>query len=332
MDCVLQTMADEHIGPGEKSELFNRTFAQKNSSAAAVSFRTYQDCIKAALRLCEVNEASVVALSPLSPAVYSNVLKEFGCKIVYVDVDRENGMPDSQAVAESTADVLILYEACASIPVKYNSETTYYERESYGSIKIIEDISASVGSVLGEDAKAGEWGSVIICSLEENDVISAGGGAVLAVKDSFVQQLNELDVSDYQKLTDLNASLGLIQLENLAGNSAKRREICDVYASGMISTKHKKFGLVSIEYKSNGSSFSVFMDCKPDNLIEFAKRHDVPVVRTFENSACSVIEGDLFEMFPNAASYYYRTVSFPVYPFLNAQEIKNISRIVANLP
>lgn len=332
MDYVLQTMADEHIGPGEKSGLFNNAFAQRLGFASSVSFRTYQDCLRAALKLCEVGEMTTVALSPLSPSVYCDVLEKFGCKVVYVDVNRENGMPDSQAVYDSNADVLLLYEPCASIPVKYNSDTTYYERESYGSIKIIEDVSTSVGSVLGEDAKAGEWGDIVICSLEENDVISAGGGAVLSVKGELVPALSQMQVSEYELLTDLNASLGLIQLENLDANSIKRREICDVYSSGMISTKHKKFGLVSIEYKSNGSAFAVFMDCKPDNLIEFAKRHDVPVLRTFEKSAMSKIEGDLFERFPNAASYYYRTVSFPVYPFLNAQEVKNISRIIANLP
>lgn len=332
MDCVLQTMVDEHIGPGEKNAAFNSAFAEKCACKASVSFRTYQDCISSSLKLAEIDQNSVVAISLLSPAVYMEELEKTGCKVVFVDVDRENGMPDSEAVSAANADVLILYDVCASLPVKYNQETASYEKVSYGDVRIIEDISQSVGSVQADTVKAGEWGDIVVCSLEENDVISAGGGAVLSVKEHLADKLGELKVSDFRKLSDINASLGLIQLENLEDNSRRRREICEAYASGMINTNHKRFGLVSLDFTSNGSVFSVFMNCKPDNLIEFAKRHDVPVLRTFENSICSTAGDSLYEKYPISASFYYRTVSFPVYPFLDAAEIKSISRIIANLP
>lgn len=332
MDCVLQTMVDEHIGPGEKNTAFNQAFAMSCGCTSSVSFRTYNDCIAKALEVAELCEDSVVAISPLSPAVYMEELEKAGCKVVFVDVDRENGLPDSDSVLKSEAQALILYDVCASIPMKYNRGTSSYEKVNYGDIKIIEDISQSIGSQFGESVKAGDWGDIVICSLEENDVVSAGGGAVLSVKEYLSDKIGENDTNYLKKLSDINASLGLIQLENLENNSKKRREICEVYASGMISTNHKRFGLVSLDYKSNGSVFSVFMDCKPDNLIEFAKRHDVPVIMTFASSICSIADGDLFEKYPNAASYYYRTVSFPVYPFLDVQEIKSISKIVANLP
>ncbi len=332
MDCVLQTMVDEHIGPGKKNVAFNTAFANECGCKASVSFRTYQDCIASSLKLAEIDQNSVVAISLLSPAVYMEELEKTGCKVVFVDVDKENGMPDSEAVSNSNADVLILYDVCASIPVKYSQETASYEKVSYGEVTIIEDISCSVGSVHGQTIKAGEWGDVVVCSLEENDVISSGGGAVLSVKEHFADKIQELKVSDYRKLSDINASLGLIQLENLAENSLRRREICEAYASGMINTNHRRFGLVSLDYESNGSVFSVFMNCKPDSLIEFAKRHEVPVIRTFENSICSLAEENLYEKYPISASFYYRTVSFPVYPFLDATEIKTISRIIANLP
>ncbi len=332
MDCVLQTMVDEHIGPGEKNAAFNQAFALSLGCSESFSFRTYPDCISQALKLVGVREDSVVAISPLTPAIYMEELEKVGCKVVLVDVDRENGMPDSEAISISNAEVLVLYDVCASLALKYSQDTASYEKADYGDLKIIEDVSQSVGSVFGQEVKAGDFGDVVVCSMEEDDVISAGGGAVLAVKEDSDDDSVKCKISDYTMLSDLNASLGLVQLDNLEENSRRRREICEVYASGMMNTNHRRFGLVNLDYKSNGSVFSVFMNCKPDSLIEFAKRHDIPVKKTFENTICSKTEGDLFEKYPNAASYYFRTVSFPVYPFLKTEEIKTISRIIANLP
>ena len=332
MDCVLQTMADEHIGPGERARAFTRFFADSVGCAASLSFRTYQDCIRTAFDVAGLTSESRVAISPLAPSVYYEVLSSIGCDVVYVDVDTENGMPGSESVISSGADVFVLYESCGSLPAKYSSDTTLFEKVDYSGICVIEDISESIGSAVGEDLRAGSWGNMVLARLEEYDVVSAGGGAVLAAKGEFSDKVKDYKVSQFKSLSDLNAALGLVQLENIAEGNLKRSEICSLYQVGMVSSKHKKFGLNALDFKGNGSCFSVFLDCKPDELIEFAKRRDVPVIRTFENSICSCLEGDLFEKFPTCAAYYYRTVSFPVYPFLKPEEVKTISRIVANLP
>lgn len=334
MDSVLRTMVDERIGPGEKEELFVRAFSEKLELSESLTFRTYPDCILKAFEIAGVNKDSSVAISVLAPVLYYEIMQKIGCTIIPVDVDTENGMPDVSEVEKSGASAVVLYENCGSIPVKYNTATTYYEKNNYGNITVIEDITESLGSTCTETYKAGSFGNLIVCALEENNVISAGGGAVLGVKSYLGKMFGNCSVPKYCKLTDLNASLGFIQLQNSEENIKRNREIGDLYTSCLASSKHRRFGLNSYEFHSNSSSFSVFMDCKPDKMIEFAKKHGVPVLRTFENSICSLLEkeGDIFEKYPNGAAYYYRTVSFPIYPFLKETEIKTISRIIANLP
>lgn len=331
MDNVLQTMVDEQIGSGEREKQFMSSFAALVGCNSAIGFRTYPDCIKAALLTAGATADSVVAISPLAPSSYLDALKEIGCSVAYVDSSKENGLPSEESVSSANADILVLYENCGSLPLRYDEEEKTVVGCNYNGVTVIEDVSESVGSSLG-DFKPGNWGNVVICSFEQDDVISAAGGAALAVKDLFVDTLKQMKPDDLVRMTDLCAALGIVQLENLEENRAKCREIYEMYGNGMKSGNHKLFGLNLLEFRKNAGSFAVFLDCKPDDIIQFALKKDVPVLKTFENSIAKNYEGDLFEICPVCASFFHRTVSFPIYPFLKAAEIDLISKIISHLP
>ncbi|MCQ2398779.1 MAG: DegT/DnrJ/EryC1/StrS family aminotransferase [Sphaerochaetaceae bacterium] len=332
MESVLQTMVDEQIGPGEKNQAFMQAFAETTGCQTASAFRTYPDCIRAAFRIMDVCAETVVAISPLAPHIYKTVSEEFGCKLVMVDVDKEHGLVSEQAVSESGADLLVLYDSCSCLPIRYDVETSSAVKCDYGNVRVIEDVTESVGGRYGELCKAGDWGKLVICALEEKDIISCGGGAALGAKNDMIYKLRSNRPSDYVKLADINAALGSVQLANLTENSEKNRKICAGYRDALAKTAHKGFGLGLRDFESSGSVFPVFLNTKPEDIVKFANKHDVPVKLTFENSVCSDYEGDMFSQFPVAAAYFYRTVSFPVYPFLKNNEIDEISRIISHLP
>lgn len=332
MDSVLQTMVDEQIGPGDKCKAFTSAFADITGCTSSVAFRTYPDCIETALKVAGVNQESIVAISPLSPSVYKTVLDKVGCKVVLVDVDKENGLPSEEAVKSSGAQVLILYESCGSLPLKYNRETTYADKCDYSTTLVIEDVTQSIGGHFRDEAKPGDWGKIVLCALEESDVVSSAGGAVMAVKAAMIYELRGKKPSELVRLPDLNASLGSVQLTNLNDSCAQRRLILKSYQQSLSKTKHRQFGLNLIDFESSAGIFAVFLDSKPDEIVKFAEKHDVPVIRTFENSILDGFEGDAFGLFPVAAAFFFRTVSFPVYPFLKQQEIDTVSKVIAHLP
>ncbi|MCR4675887.1 MAG: DegT/DnrJ/EryC1/StrS family aminotransferase [Sphaerochaetaceae bacterium] len=330
MDSVLQTMVDEEIGPSRSTKAFTELFSSRVKCSRGLSFRTYPDCIDAALKALGVGKESCVAISMLSPSVYLSALEKTGCRVVYVDADRENGLADEKAVMESGADVLILYESCGMLPIKYNRETTFAEKVSYEGIKILEDVSESLGSYCGEEFAPGDWGSVVVSSFEEENIVSCAGGAALAVKKGFECDLEAIR-DPLKSMTDLNASLGLVQLQNLDVNCGKNREIGRIYTQKVLQTRHRAFGLSFADFNPSYSSFSVFLDSKPEDSIKFAEKNGVPVKKTFADSICSVYGGDLFGDFPVCAAYYYRTVSFPVYPFLKNTEIDLVGKVIGHL-
>ncbi len=163
-------------------------------------------------------------------------------------------------------------------------------------------------------------------------MVSAGGGAVMAVRGDYVNLLGGKRPSRYLRMPDMNAALGMVQLMNMDESIAKRREILKVYQQNLSKTRHKQYGLNLIDFASNASCFAVLLDSEPDETVKFAQEHDGPVKMAFSDCLIKDFDGDPFEVFPVAASYYYRSVMFPLYPFLKASEIDTIAKVVAHLP
>lgn len=332
MDSVLQTMVDEQIGPGDRCSAFTQSFAECVRCSSATSFRTYPDCIRTAFKIMGVVKDTKVAVSPLAPHLYLEILNELESNIVWVDVDRDNGLPDEISVQKAECEVLVLYENCSSLPLKYNKETAEVEKCDYGPVKILEDVSQSLGASYKDYVKAGDFGKVVVCAFEEDSIVSAGGGACLAVRNEMVYALRGNRPSAYQKLCDLNAALGNVQLTNQEENSNKRREIAKLYVQSLSKTRHKQFGLNLIDFENPSGNFAVFLDSKPTEVIKFAEKHEVPVLMTFADSSIKDFEGDSFESYPVSSAFFYRTVSFPLYPFLKSSEIDSINKVIAHLP
>jgi len=331
MDSVLQSLVNEQLGPGERASSFMQEFSQKTKCRTSAAFRTYPQCIESAFLLLGAVEGTKVAISPLAPVVYLEVMKKLGCIPVYLDVDPETGLvPSGTEFGDAT--ILVLYENCGSLPVKYNSSTTYAEKQEYANISVIEDVSQSIGGFCDQEAAAGDWGHIVICSCEQEDLVSCAGGAVMGVKGDLLYTLRGRRPSSYNSMTDVNAALGFIQLQNLAENCVRRREIKAKYIESLMRTRHRAFGANFKGFDDSASCFPVFLDCKPEDVVKFAAKNNVPVRMTFENSIAASYEGDMFVDFPVAAAYCSRTVSFPVYPFLQNEDISLISKVVAHLP
>ena len=332
MDGVLQTMVNEKIGPGERARSFVQLFCDTVKASSGVAYRTYPECLSEALRVMGAGRGTKVAVSPLSPAVYRSVIEGVGAEMVLVDIDRDTGCPNDSLVQASGADILMLYENFGTLPARFNEQTTYAESCDYSGVRIIEDISESIGSRIKDELYAGCLGQVVVCALEDECVVSAGGGAVLAVRGDYANSLRGKRPSKYLSMPDMNAALGLVQLLNLEDNLGKRRDILKVYQQSLSKSGRRQFGLTLADFESNASGFAVQLDSKPDEAVKFAAKYEVPARMAFSDCLLKDYEGDPFESVPVASSFYFRAVSFPLYTFLYKSEIESISKVIAHLP
>lgn len=328
MDAVLQTMVDEKIGPGDRKKEFLKTFASYIGKKDGIALRSYLDVIVASLNALGLKDGDSVIISVLSPRIYLEAFRRTGIKPILIDTD-ETGLPSLEDAASKLTEnpkAIVYYEPLCQIP------------ESFDALKdlglpVIEDISQSLGSCYAESIKAGMGGDIVISEFEENGVISTGGGAAAVSSDEAkIESLKKEAAvgSPYVDLPDMNAALGIVQLSKIDTLLMRRNELYRLFMQAQMKSGAKLFGSSSPSFFSNGYGFSVIVNTKPDDSIEFAKKHDVSSKRTFSQSIGARYQ-DKYDRFPNAIAPVTRAISFPLYPFLSKSEIESIKRVVSHL-
>ncbi len=325
MDAVLQTMVDEKIGPGEKKRLFIKSYSTLLGRSDGVALRTYIDAIEIALSSFNLEKGDSVALSVFTPLVYLEALKRLSLKPYICDID-SSMMPSIESISSGMDEgvkALILFLPLGNICLES-------EKFKELGIPILEDVTQSVGSKLNE-IKCANVGDVIIANTEEDAVVSTAGGAVLLSSDDEKIEFMKKTVNPYIELPDMNASLGIVQLDKLDSIVIRRSSIFKIYQEeARRKNRVKVFGFSDIEYVNNGYGFSCITEDRPEDVIEMAKKYGVTVRKTFSKACGSLYLKD-YEKFPNAFSYLSRSVSFPLYPFLSKAEIETVQKTIGIL-
>ena len=236
------------------------------------------------------------------------------------------GLQQAEKKLDENPKAFVYYEPQCQIP------------ESFEALKelglpVIEDISQSLGSVYSDTVKAGMGGDIVLSEFEENAVVSTGGGAAaVSSDDTKIENLKkEASIgSPYVDLPDMNAALGIVQLSKVDALLARRNELYRLFVQSQMKSGAKLFGSSSPSFFANGFGFSVIVNTKPDDAIEFARKHEVSAKRTFSQSIGSRYQ-DKYDRFPNAIAPVTRAISFPLYPFLSKAEIESIRRVVSHL-
>ncbi len=329
MDAVLQTMVDEKIGPGERRKDFLRLFCQYVKAKDGACLRSYLDALEISISAFSLEKGSKLGISVLSPNIYRVVAERLGLEIVLMDIDPLTGCISMDAVnkaVEEGVNTLLIHEPVCQLPQNLEGLKEL-------GLNVIEDITESIGSSFG-DLSAGSIGNVVVCGLEEDGIISTGGGAIVVSSDvekaELIKSLSR-QTSPYTELADMNAALGIIQLINLPDLLKRRGEIFRMYQQALMKTNNKLFGEKNIDFKSNGFVFPVVVNGRPDEVIQFAQKYNVSCKRTFTKTI-GIRYADRIDLFPGAVDALSRGLSFPLYPFLQPKDIEAIVKVIGHLP
>lgn len=338
MDAVLTCMVDEKIGPGELNARLTSQVKDFFKCDGSVAFRSPAIALKYALNALGLEKKSKVIISALAPAWHYQTLIDLEMEPVVLDVQEETAMvspEDVQNAMQNGGKVLILHEAEGILP-------DFDEFLKLG-LPIIEDVSMSAGASVpvvdenGNDAgrkKAGMLGVFSILGLEERNVITAGGGAVLMapgrrewiVLKKFV---DEAPVTDL--LPDINCALAWVQLKEFNKNETTRKEIFNLYQHACMIGKHKMF-VRDMEEGSTMSCFPLVLSSSFKDVKQYANKKDIEVREAFEGSVIALKQEELSESCIHAKSLLLRTVHFPLYPRLTHSESAKISKVLGSLP
>jgi len=341
MDAVLTALVEDRIGPGEQAKELIKIAREKLEFDYCMALRSPATALFTALKSLGLTEGQGVVLSALSPIYYLNVLNDLKLKPIYADVE-----PGSPVMGRETLEkalnsrpeglevkAVILHHTLGYVP---DSAAI-----SESGLPLIEDRSQSYGSS-GKSVSAGS-AVLTILGLEERDMLTAGGGALLYAGNrrdaAILRSIGELP-PEYG-LPDMNAAMGTAQFRGASKNIQRRQEIADAYYKAASRTRHKCFiqesdntdDLTEADTRDryNNYAFALILETGMKDVKAYAKRKDVIVESAFDKTlaGAGIVAAGIC---PQAYSLTLRTVLFPLYPRLHTEEIERISKLIVTLP
>jgi dTDP-4-amino-4,6-dideoxygalactose transaminase len=346
MDAVLTAMVEDRIGPGEQSQRLVQLAKEYLHFDYCLALRSPAIALYIALKSLDIPAGGGVIVSALSPKYYAGVIESLGLKPIFCDVQSSSAYISTETINdaisknESGADprCIVVHHALGYVP---NMQSI-----AEMGIPLIEDCSRSYGTVFGEDTPSeespnetaksvsspGSYGVFAILGLEERDMLTAGGGALLYAANrrdaSVLRNLGDLP-AEYG-LPDMNAALAMNQFKEAAKNLEKRKSISAIYTQAALRTRHKQL-IQFDDAEYNAYAFPLVLETGMKDVVAYAKRKEIVIDNAFDNTivAAGIAPQNLC---PEAYSLSLRTALFPLYPRLIASETAKVAKLIGTLP
>ncbi len=365
--AVLQTLDHDFLTQGPRIAEFEAAFAEYVGATHAVAVANGT----AALHLCAlalgVGPDTHVITSPITFAASANCIRYCGGHIHFADIDPNTGLLDIHAVE----DLLRSHPEgffSGIIPVDFAGLSVDMQAfrvlaDRYG-LWIIEDACHAPGATFtdaqGHTQRAGSgvYADLAIFSFHPVKHIACGEGGMITTRKLELyqrlqllrthgitkdpQQMTHNDGTWYYqmqtlgynyRLSDIQAALGISQLQRAQTNLSRRHAIAERYAEAFQEMPHIK-PLTPFSTQHAYHLYVVLTEERKalyDHLRSegiFAQVHYIPV-----HQMPYYVEqyGDQTGRFPNAERYYAQCLSLPMYPSLRREEQDYVLAVIKNL-
>lgn len=329
MHSVLSCLVSDIIGPATVSEELISAVRIEYGFEGGVALREYTRAVELVCEALALSKGDKVMLSPLAPRVYCRVLESLGIHGVLVDVREDDASFDTDLLIRNLSPEIKAIFIHASMGQVPDMENLY----DLG-IPLVVDLGEALGAY-ETDAYLGYRAQYIILPMEPEGIATAGGGTlILARSRNDAAKLREImsQFSEDSLLSDINASLGLIQWKNYPKALKTRKNIHDAYVKSLAKGRHRTLLNPSSENTmSIAYSFPVVLSSGLSEVRHYARERGVETLPAFAGRAFDSYPEDK-DFYPRAQSLVMSTLLFPLYPTLSKKNIQLIMKVLSTLP
>lgn len=249
---------------------FQNKFAEYCGSKYAIACANGTVTLMLIMKALNIGPGDEVIMPTLTYVATANAVASCGAKPVFVDSD-----PDTWNVDPNAIEAAINHHTKAIIPVHLYGlacdMTAIMDISIRYGIPVIEDAAEAHGA-MWDGQKVGAIGKIGSFSFFGNKIITSGeGGMILTNDDDLYRRMNLLRaqgmdskkrywhvVRGYNyRMTNMQAAVGLGQLENIDWHIGQRRRVAETYQKLF---KEKLDGLVSIQKVENPENHVYWMN------------------------------------------------------------------------
>jgi len=287
--AAFDTILTGWITQGPRVAEFETKFAEYTGSKFAVAVSNCTTALHLALIVSGIGPDDEVICLSMSYIATANAIKYVGAKPVFAEINPSNYNLDVNDVAKQithrTKAILLVHQI--GMPADIDA---FRELASKHNIKLIEDAACAAGSSY-KGAKIGSHSELVCFSFHSRKVITTGdGGMITTNNESYYTRLkllrqhgmsindrarhesakvifeDHLEIGYNYRMTDIQAAVGIMQLEKLDWIIAKRRKIALKYHKAFKDIPFLQLPIEKKGYFSNYQSYSILLkeDCPID--------------------------------------------------------------------
>ena len=255
-EAVANVIASGWVSQGPRVREFEAAFAARVGAAEAVATSNCTTALQLALYVSGVGPGDEVIVPSMSFIATANAVWQCGARPVFADVDPRtfNLDPDDaeRAITSRTKAIMPVHQL--GLPADMDR---FFELADRHGLELVEDAACAIGASY-RSRPIGSLGPLACFSLHPRKVITTGEGGMITLDDpdlaSRLRQLRQhaMDVSDVARhqardvviesypergwnfrMTDMQAALGLCQLQLLDEILAERRRLAELYTAAM---------------------------------------------------------------------------------------------------
>lgn len=300
--ALAEVLESGWLTQGPKVEAFERAVADYCGARHAVAVSSCTSALHLSLLACEIGPGDEVILPSMTFIATANAVRYCGATPVFAEIDPATYNLDPAAaelaVTPRTKAILIAHQL--GLPAELEAFERIAQRHR---LHLIEDAACALGSRY-RGRPIGARGHLSCFSFHPRKVICTGeGGMVLSNDDAAAERVRRLrqhgmNFSDRQRhgsrrlqienyrhvgfnyrMTDLQAAIGVVQMQRLDRLLAERRALAENYARQLAEHPYLRTPRVPRHLEPNYQSYAVELTddapLKRDKLLSFLLAQDI---------------------------------------------------------
>jgi len=365
IDEVVSTLKSGWLAKGPRTRLFEQKFAEYVGAKHAVGMNSCTAALHIALVAAGIEPGDEVITSPMTFAASANTIIHTGATPVFVDIDPLTGCIDADAI-----EVKVTPRTKAIVPIHYSGQACdldkiYGVAEKYGLFVSEDAAHAFYTQYKGRMIGSGAPGAVSYSFYATKNLATGEGGMLTTDDDKIAERARVLvshgmsksawnryakggswryDIEEFgykYNMFDIQAALGLKQLERLGTMQQRRAEIANAYTQAfaampaMIVPKPSRDTSTHCWHlyviRLNPAKLNLTRDRFIEGLAERNIGTSVHFIPVHLMSAYANRYGYKPGDFPYCEAWFDNVVSLPLYPTLNDDDVQYVIEAVREL-
>ena len=336
LESALRVMISDNLATGDVIYEFERNFSNYfGKGFTSIFVNSGTSALELILRHLNIKEGDEVIMSSFLNVSPLQVVVNLKAIPVLIDINEDSFQISMdnviEAINEKTKAIIIshMFGNCALM-----DELTDIK------IPVIEDASHSLGGKY-RDILLGSFGDFSYFSFSATRMITSGGsGGMILTKKKGMDAIR--DIIHYDKkenfikrfnycATDLQASIGLEELKHLDRMIEVRSDIASFYDNAILESNLMKLSI----HDSEKPSYYRYICMLNGNMniydvIKMFERHNVEVARPIFKPLHQYLNLKN-EDYPNTENAYLKSISLPIYPTLQKNEVELICKLIKQI-